>query len=128
MAFQTKKEKVNYFNEEKQRKSQPDSRLRNTVTMDLSDNYLAYRKEEELSVDAWIDQLSVHGREMPVKLTSMDHLSIPWLMQQNFPRIQIPVFDRLPSKWSEFVLKSKNLACDLQFLKSTRRSTYILQH
>ena len=101
---------------------------RNTVTMDLSDNCSAYRKKEELSVDAWIDQLSVHGRERPAKLTSMDHLSITWPMQQNFPRIQIPVFDSLPTKWLEFVLKSKNLASALQFLKSTQRITYILQH
>ena len=66
VAPQANKEKVNYFNEEKQRKSQPDNRLRNTVTMDLPDNYSAYKEEKELSADAWIDQLSVHDRERPV--------------------------------------------------------------
>ena len=67
--------------------------MRNTVTMDLPDDYSVYKKEEELSADAWIDQLSVHNREKPVKSTSMDHLSMTWLIQQNLPRIQIPVFD-----------------------------------
>ena len=56
-------------------------------------------RKKELSADAWIDQLSVHDKEMPVKLTSMDHLSMTWLMQQNLPRIQIPIFDGSPTKW-----------------------------
>ena len=76
VALQANKERVNYFNEEKERKSQPDSRLRNIVTMDLPDNYSAYKKEEKLSADAWIDQMSVHVRDMLVKSTSMDHLSM----------------------------------------------------
>ena len=36
-VFQVNKEKAKYFNEQKQRKSQPDSRLKNTITMDLSE-------------------------------------------------------------------------------------------
>ena len=63
VAFQANKEKVNYFNKEKQRKCQPDSRLRNSVTLDLPNNYSAYKKEEELSADTWIDQFSIHDRE-----------------------------------------------------------------
>ena len=46
------KEKVNYFNDEKQRKSQPESRLRSIILMDLPDNYSLYKKEEDLSADA----------------------------------------------------------------------------
>ena len=57
------------------------------------------KRKKELSADAWIDQLSVHDKEMPVKSTSMDHLSMTWLMQQNLPRIQIPIFDGSPTKW-----------------------------
>ena len=76
VALQANKERVNYFNEEKERKSQPDSRLRNIVTMDLPDNYSAYKKEEKPSADTWIDQLSVHVRDMLVKSASMDHLSM----------------------------------------------------
>ena len=76
VAFQANKQKVNYFNEGKQRKSQPDSRLRNTVTMDLPNDYSAYKKKKELSADAWIDQLSVQNRKRPVKSKSMKHLSV----------------------------------------------------
>ena len=43
--------------------------------MDLPDNYSAYKGEEELSADAWIDQLSVHNRERTVQSPSMDHLT-----------------------------------------------------
>ena len=57
VTFQAKKEKFNYFNKEKQRKSQLDDRSRKTVTMDLPDSYSAYKGEEGLSADAWIDQL-----------------------------------------------------------------------
>ena len=113
VALQANKDKVNYFNEKKQRKSQPDSRLRNTITMDLSDDYSVYKKEEELSGDAWIDQLNAHDMERPVKSTSMDHLSMTWLMQQNLPRIQTPVFDGSPTKWLEFVVMFKDLVHDL---------------
>ena len=52
VAFQAKKEKVNYFNKEKQRKSETDSRLTNTITMNLPDDYSSYKNEEELSADA----------------------------------------------------------------------------
>ena len=126
VTFQANKEKFNYFNKEKQRKSQFDSRSRNTVTMDLPDNYSAYRGEEELSADAWIDQLSVHDRERTVQSTSMDHLSMTWLLQMNLPRIQVPVYDGSPTKWLEFVVKFKDLVHDLQFLTNTQRMTYLL--
>ena len=39
VAFQANKKKVNYFKEEEQRKSEPDSIMRSTVTNDLPDNY-----------------------------------------------------------------------------------------
>ena len=107
VTFQANKEKFNYFNKEKQRKSQFDSRSRNTVTMDLPDNYSAYKGEEELSADAWIYQFSVHDREKTVQSTSMDHLSMTWLLQQNLPRIQVPVYDGSPTKWLEFVVSLK---------------------
>ena len=67
MAFQANKEKFNYFNKEKQIKSQHDSRSRNTVTMDLPNNYSAYKGEEELYTDPWIDQLSVQDMERTVQ-------------------------------------------------------------
>ena len=51
--------------------------------MDLLEDYSAYKKEEKLSEDAWIDQLSVHDRERPVQLISMYCLLINWMMQQN---------------------------------------------
>ena len=98
MAFQANKEEVNYFNIEKQIKSQPEGRFRNTVTMNLPDNYSAYEKEEELSADAWIYQLSVHNRERPVQSVLMYHPSMTWLVQQNLPRIQISLFDGSPAK------------------------------
>lgn len=44
--------------------------------MVLPDNYSAYKKEEELSANAWIDQLSVEDRERSVLSTSMEHLSM----------------------------------------------------
>ena len=119
VALQANKDKVNYLNEEKQRKGQPDSRLRNTVTMGLPDDCSAYKKEEELFAVAEIDQLSVHDR---------DHLSMTWLMQQNLPTMQIPVFDGSPTKWLEFVVKFKDLVHALQFLTNTQRMTYLLQH
>ena len=40
-----------------------------------------------------------------------------WLMEQNLPRIQIPVIDR--SNWLEFVVKFKDLVHDLEFLTNT---------
>ena len=46
-------ERMNYF--------RPDSRFRNRDAMDLQDDYPRYKRKEELSADAWIDQLSVHG-------------------------------------------------------------------
>ena len=96
--------------------------------MDLPDNYSAYKGEEELSADAWIDQLSVHGRERTVQSTSMDHISMTWLLQQNLPRIQVPVFDWSPTKWLKFIVKFKNLVNDLQFLTNIQKMTYLLQH
>ena len=76
--------------------------------MDLPDDYSAYKKKEELSADAWIDQLSVEDRERPVQSTSVDHLSVTWLMQQNLSRVHIPIFDGSPTKWLEFVVKFEN--------------------
>ena len=93
--------------------------------MDLPDNYSAYRREKSC---LQIHGLSVYDRERSIKLTSMDHLPMSWLMQQNLPRIQIPVFDRSPTKWLEFVVKFKDLVHDLQFLTNTQRMTYLLQH
>ena len=52
VTFQANKEKFNHFNKVKQTRSQLDNRSRNTVTMDLPDNYSAYKREEELSADA----------------------------------------------------------------------------
>ena len=49
-------------------------------------------------------------------------------MQQNIPRMQIPVFDGPPTKWLEFVVKFKDLVHDLQFLTNTQRMTHLLQH
>ena len=49
-------------------------------------------------------------------------------MQQNLPRIQIPVFDGSPTKCLEFVVKFKDLVHDLQFLTNIQRMTYLLQH
>ena len=63
VTFQASKDKFNYLNKDKQKKSQLDSRSRNTITMDLPDNYSAYKGEEELSADAWIDQLFTTGKE-----------------------------------------------------------------
>ena len=80
--------------------------------MDFPDNYSAYKSEEELPADACIDQLS-HNRERQVHPISMDNLSKRWLMQQNFPRIQIPVFDASTTKWLEFVVNFKDLVHDL---------------
>ena len=68
VTFQASKDKFNYFNKH-EKKSQLDSRSRNTITMDLPDNYSAYKGEEELSADAWIVQLSVHDRERTVQST-----------------------------------------------------------
>ena len=50
-----------------------------------------------------------------------------WLIQQNLPRIQIPVFDGSPTKWLEFVVKFKDLVHDPQFLTNTQIMTYLLQ-
>ena len=91
--------------------------------MDLLEDYSAYKKEEKLSEDAWIDQLSVHDRERPVQLISMYCLLINWMMQQNLPGIQLPVFDGSPTKWSELIMKIKNMVHDLQFLTYTQRMT-----
>ena len=124
VTFQASKDKFNYFNKDKQKKV----RSRNTITMNLPDNYSACKGEEELSADAWIDQLSVHDRERTVQSTSMDHLSVTWLLQQNLPRIQVPIYDGSPTKWLEFAVKFKDLVHDLQFLTNTQRMTYLLQH
>ena len=51
-----------------------------------------------------------------------------WLMQQNLPRIEIPVFDGSPTKWLESVLKFKDVVHDLQFLTNILGMTYLLQH
>ena len=72
--------------------------------------------------------MSVNNREIPVKSTSVDDLSVTSLMQQNLPRIQIPVFDGSPIKWLEFVVKFKDLVHDLQLLTNTQRMIYLLQH
>ena len=45
-GFQANKQKVKFFNEVKQRKSQPDRRLEKIVTMDLPGDNAAYKKEE----------------------------------------------------------------------------------
>ena len=93
VAFQANKEKSTILTKRNKNKSQPDSRLKNTVTMDLPDNYSVYKKEEKLSADAWINQWSVHNIERPVKLILIEQLSMTLLIQQKLPRIQIPVMD-----------------------------------
>ena len=58
----------------------------------------------------------------------MDHLSVTWLLQQNLPRIQVPIYDGSPTKCLEFVVKFKDLVHGLQFLTNTQKMTYLLQH
>lgn len=87
------KRKSTILTKRNKNKSQPDSRLKNTVTMDLPDNYSVYKKEEKLSDDAWINQWSAHNSERPVKLILIEQLSMTLVIQQKLPRIQIPVLD-----------------------------------
>ena len=78
-------------------------------------------KELTVSIDTWIDQLSVHETDTLFQSTSMDHLSIAWMMQQTLPRIWIPVFNGSAMEWLESITKFKDLIHELQFLKNTQR-------
>lgn len=83
-----------------------------------------YTTNKELTVlaDAWIDELSVHETDKMIQPTSMDHLSIAWMMQQTLPRIQIPMFNGSPMKWF------KDLVYNLEHQANTQRTAYLLQH
>ena len=124
--FQTARNKVK---SERQSFLNPDiHQQRKVSSAPLLDEYHPIYEDVEVSVDAWIDSLDVYEKERAMEAKSMDKLSISWLMQQNLPRIQIPIFDGSPTKWLEFVVKFKDLVHDLQFISNTQKMTYLLQH
>ena len=60
-------------------------------------------------------------------VTSQD-LTMAWLLQQNSPRIQIPLFNGSPSTWVEFVTKFKDIVHDQSYLNNSQKLHYLQQH
>ena len=57
------------------------------------------------SIDAWIEELSLHEKQNLSRNTINQDITMAWLLQQNLPRIEIPTFNGSPLKWVEFVIK-----------------------
>ena len=57
------------------------------------------------SIDAWIEELSLHEKQNLSRNTINQDITVAWLLQQNLPRIEIPTFNGSPLKWVEFVIK-----------------------
>ena len=59
--------------------------------------------------------------------TSQD-LTMTWLLQQNLPRIHIPLFNGSPFTWVEFVTKFKDIVHDQSYLNNSKMLHYLQQH
>ena len=51
-----------------------------------------------------------------------------WLLQQNVPRIQRPLFNGSPFTWVEFVTKFKDIVHDQSYLNNSQKLHYLQQH
>ena len=51
-----------------------------------------------------------------------------WLLQQNLPRIQIPLFNGSPFTWVEFVTKCEDIVHNQSYLINSQKLHYLQQH
>ena len=80
------------------------------------------------SIDSWIDELNPYETELIDKNTTNQDITMAWLLQQNLPRIEIPIFNGSPLKWVEFVIKFKEIVHNHVYLSNTQKLHYLQQH
>ena len=79
-------------------------------------------------VDAWIDELTPYETSNHNTVTTNQDITMAWLLQQNLPCIQIPLFNGSPFTWVEFVIKFKDIVHDQTYLNNTQKLHYLHQH
>lgn len=87
--------------------------------------------EKDTAVDTWIDNLtdSYESYESSRETSqSNQEIILTWMLQQNFPRITIPIFDGSPLLWVEFIIKFKDIVHNKSFLCNQQKVHYLHQH
>ena len=71
-----------------------------------------YLLNQDKSVYLWINELDpCETSNLNTILRSQD-LMMAWLLQQNLPRMQLPLFNGSPFTWVDFVTKFKDIVHD----------------
>ena len=80
-------------------------------------------------VDTWIDALDANTRNaaIPTVAGITPDVTLAYLVQQNLPRTQLPVFDGSPTKWVNFITKFRDVVHLQQYLNDTQRCLHLMQ-
>ena len=80
-------------------------------------------------VDTWIDALDANTRNaaIPTVAGITPDVTLAYLVQQNLPRTQLPVFDGSPTKWVNFITKFRDVVHLQQYLNDTQRCLHLVQ-
>ena len=86
----------------------------------------------KVPVDAWIDTLDPLAEPFSTgpsatSVTSVD-VTMQWLVHQQLPKLEVPIFDGSPIKWIDFIVKFKDLIHDKLPLSWAQRRSYLVQH
>ena len=84
-----------------------------------------YLLNQDKSVDSWIDKLDPCETSNLNTIVASQDLTMAWLMQQNLPSIQKPLFNGSPFTWVEFVTKFKDIAHDQSYLNNSQKLHYL---
>ena len=87
-----------------------------------------YLLNQDKSVDSWIDKLDPCETSNLNTIVASQDLTMAWLMQQNLPSIQKPLFNGSPFTWVEFVTKFKDIVHDQSYLNNSQKLHYLQQH
>ena len=93
----------------------------------ISSRSQEYMLDQDKTVDSWIDELdSCETSNLNTIVPSQD-LKMAWLLQQNLPCIQIPLFNGSPFKSVEFVTNVKDIVHDQGYLNNSQKLHYLQQ-
>ena len=87
-----------------------------------------YLLNQDKSVDSRIDELDHCATSNLNTIATSQDITMAWLLQQNLPRIQIPLLNGTPFTWVEFVTKFKDIVHDQNYLNNSQKLHYLQQH
>ena len=87
-----------------------------------------YLLNQDKSVDSWIDELDPCATSNLNTIAINQDITMTWLLQQNLPRMQIPLFNGSPLALVEFVTKFKDIVHDQSYLNNSQKFHYLQQH